>query len=122
MQNSLQGMRMNLVGSVKCESEAAFPEAVVAIAQKRAHRESTGTRIAKASRPSWWLLYTILPITILLFVVAAGVSPTNGWRTAAEFLSAIIAISSVALWVHANRMALILTNYGPHSEETADRS
>jgi hypothetical protein len=84
--------------------------------------ERTTTYRAKRSRPAWWLLYSLLPLTIVLFLVADQAPQAHGWRIASELIAAFVIVGAIALWVHANRMALILSTYGADSKGFRDQA
>ena len=65
----------------------------------------------KTPKAQWGLLYTILPVAILLLVAAHRLSPSAGWRVFAECLAALAVIGLAALWVRANRLALALLDH-----------
>lgn len=77
-------------------------------------RRTTDAR--KNQRPAWWLLYIAVPLTALLFLLADRLSASSGWRTGSEMLATLIGLSAIGLWLRANRMALIMTEYFDHSE------
>jgi hypothetical protein len=62
----------------------------------------------KSPKPKWWLLYAVLPVGAALLVAADLLSPSAGWRMAAEGVAALIVLALMALWVRANRLALAL--------------
>jgi hypothetical protein len=67
-------------------------------------------------KPAWWLLYAVVPLTVLLFMLADLLSPTSGWRSASELLAALVLLWAIGLWLRANRLALILADYCDQSE------
>ncbi len=62
----------------------------------------------KDPKPKWWLLYGMLSLAMALLIAAGLRSPSAGWRVFAEFLATLLTIGAIALWVHANRVALAL--------------
>ncbi len=75
--------------------------------------------VMKGPKPKWWLLYGMLPLAMSLLIAAGLRSPSAGWRVFAEFLASLLTIGAIALWVHANRVALALL--GAPSEATKPR-
>lgn len=67
-------------------------------------------------KPAWWLLYAILPLTAFLFMLADAVPATSRWRSVSELAATLGVSCAIALWVRANRIALILTEPREHSE------
>jgi hypothetical protein len=65
---------------------------------------------AECPKPAWWLLYAVLPLTILLFMLADLVPATSGWRSVSELLASFVVIGAISLWVRENRTALILAD------------
>ncbi len=62
----------------------------------------------KNPKPNWWLLYGILPLAMALLIAADLRSPSAGWRVFTESLVSLLTIGAIAIWVHANRVALAL--------------
>ena len=77
-------------------------------------------RSARKPRPAWGWLYAVLPLTVLLFLTADMVPAPSGWHTLAEMIAALAVIGAIALWMHANRLALILAEYDVQSEATPE--
>ncbi len=71
----------------------------------------------KTPRPKWWQLYAVLPLGAALLVAAELVSPTAGWRELTDGLASLVVIGAMALWVHANRVALALPDEPSGSSE-----
>jgi hypothetical protein len=71
----------------------------------------------KTPKPKWWLLYGVLPLGAALLAAAELVSPTAGWLGFTEGLASLIIIGAMALWVHANRVALALPDEPSGSSE-----
>ncbi len=63
-----------------------------------------------SSKPAWWVLYTLLPIAIVLLIAAHLTAPSNSWREIAEGIASLMVIGAMALWIHANRVALALVD------------
>lgn len=60
-----------------------------------------GTR----KRPAWLLLYTLLPLTIGLFLLAERIPEWSLWRPVAECAALILVFGAALAWVRANRLA-----------------
>ena len=71
----------------------------------------------RAPKPRWGQLYALLPLGAALLVAAQLVAPTAGWQEFTEGLASLIIIGAIALWVHANRVALALPEERPGSSE-----
>ncbi len=71
----------------------------------------------KTPKPKWWLLYAVLPLGAALLVAAELVAPTAGWQEFTQGLASLIIIGAMALWVHANRVALALPDEPSGSSE-----
>jgi hypothetical protein len=64
--------------------------------------------VMKDPKPKWWLLYGMLPLAMALLIAADLRSPSAGWRVFTESLASLLTIGAIAIWVHANRVALAL--------------
>ena len=62
----------------------------------------------KNPKPTWWSLYALLPLAIVLLVAAHGWLPGGGGRASAEAVVSLAAMGAIAVWVRANRLALAL--------------
>ena len=71
--------------------------------------------VVKNLRPKWWLLYAALPLGAALLVAADLVSPSAGGRVFTESLASLLTIGAIAIWVHANRVALALPGKPPQT-------
>ncbi len=60
-------------------------------------------------RPAWGWLYTVFPLTILLFALADLVPETSGWRIFTETLAVLVIFGALAVWVRSNRSALAVS-------------
>jgi hypothetical protein len=61
----------------------------------------------KAPKPKWWRLYAVLPLGAALLVGADLVAPSAGWRAFTEVLVSLATLGAIALWLRANRVALM---------------
>ena len=64
----------------------------------------------KTPKPKWWLLYAVLPLGATLLALTELLSPSAGWRMFVEGLASMTVLCAIALWVHANRVALALSD------------
>ncbi len=71
-------------------------------------------------KPAWWLLYAFLPLTALLFMLADAVPATSRWRSISELAATFGVLCAIALWVRANRIALILAEHFAPSESSRE--
>lgn len=83
-------------------------EIVETTSQDRLALERVTPSRGRRPKPAWWLLYAILPLTALLFVLADAVPATSRWRSVSELAATLGVLCVIALWVQANRIALIL--------------
>ena len=95
-------------------------DTVGTIALDPAYDKSHTTAERRSRRPAWWLLYIMIPLTALLFLLADQLSPTSGWRTGSEIVATSIGLFAIALWLRANRTALIMAEYFDRSEGPAE--
>ncbi len=73
---------------------------------------SPGRRLkVRSSKPTWWMLYALLPLAAGLLVTAHLASLSLGWREFTEASVSLITMGAIALWLHANRVALILEEH-----------
>ncbi len=86
--------------------------------QELAEREDAPTASRRRGKPAWWLLYVSLPLTAFVFGVADMVPATSGWRSLSELVSTLVIFLGIGLWLHANRLALMLAEYEEQSEST----
>lgn len=68
-------------------------------------------------KPKWWLLYAVLPFGAALLVAADLLSPSTGWRMAAEGAAALVTLGLMACWIRANRLALALLGAPAEAEQ-----
>lgn len=61
----------------------------------------------KHPRPSWWLLYLLLPLMIGLLYLESQTPWTAGWHRAAQIGIVLITYDLVWLWLRANEGALL---------------
>lgn len=61
-------------------------------------------------KPTWWLLYSVVPLATALLIAADLLSPTTGWRQLADGVVSLAILGAIALWVRANRVALALSD------------
>ena len=73
--------------------------------------KETTTARPKHRRPAWWLLYAVLPLTGFLFWLADLVPATSGFRPVSELFATLMIFLAIALWLHANRLAMTLADY-----------
>jgi hypothetical protein len=95
-----------------------FPRPARARSMDRLERREAMVRSRNRPKPPWHVLYSMVAVSILLFVVADVESPTDGWRILAECLGTGLIIGLMALWVRANRTALAVARDAPHGGET----
>ena len=62
----------------------------------------------KNPKPTWSALYALLPFAFGLLVAVHHWSPDGVWRTLAQAVVTLAVIGAMALWVRANRVALVL--------------
>jgi energy-converting hydrogenase Eha subunit C len=62
----------------------------------------------KNPKPTWWMLYALLPLALVLLVVAHRWLPVGSGRALVEAVVSLVVIAAMALWVRANRLALAL--------------
>ncbi len=93
-----------------------FPEPGEIAGRRRDEREAAPIAASGKAKPAWWLLYAMLPLTVLAFGLADVVPATSGWRSVSELLATLAIFIGIALWLRANRLALTLATYGSGSE------
>jgi hypothetical protein len=118
MDQVVRGLRSRRYGSPASTSEASILSEIVdeKTCPDQLPSEGVAAGCEKRPKPAWWLLYAVLPLTILLFSVAHRIPATSGWRVTAELMAALVVICAVALWVRVNRTALILARYDEHAK------
>ena len=117
MHGALRGLGSNVRRFLDGGSDATLlPEVVETARRDESQPEGAAPLGAKRPKPAWWLLYGVVPLTALLFMLADLLSPTSGWRSASEFLAALVVLWAIGLWLRANRIALILADYCDQSE------
>ena len=62
----------------------------------------------KNPRPRWWALYLLLPLAMVLLVAAHRWLPAGAGRAFAQAVVSLAVVGAMALWVRANRVALVL--------------
>jgi hypothetical protein len=73
------------------------------------------------SRPHWWILYAILPMTVGLFVLEVNTTMPPVLHQVAEVGILLFAFACVELWLNASTMALIRGEDRPRPEWSAAR-
>lgn len=58
-------------------------------------------------KPAWGLLYVVFLLAVVLLVAAHLGAPSPAVREVAEGLASLLVIGAMALWVRANRLALV---------------
>lgn len=58
-------------------------------------------------KPAWGLLYAVFLLAVVLLVAAHLEAPSPSWREAADGVASLLVIGAMALWVRANRLALL---------------
>ncbi len=72
------------------------------------------------AKPTWWMLYALLPLAAGL-LLAAHLAPLSlGLREFTEASVSLMTMGAIALWLHANRIALILEDHQQDSSGTID--
>jgi hypothetical protein len=74
----------------------------------------------RGRKPAWWLLYALLPLAVGLLVAAHLVSQSLAWREFTEGVASLVVIGAMALWVRANRVALVLEDYQQDPDRVID--
>jgi len=72
----------------------------------------------RTPKPKWWLLYSVVPMALVLLIAADLASPSAGWRQVAEGVASLVIMGAAALWVRMNRVALALLDRAPESGES----
>ncbi len=62
----------------------------------------------KTPRPAWWAFYSLLPLAAALLVAVGWWIPAGAGRMLAEAAVSLAILGGMALWVRANRVALVL--------------
>ncbi len=88
-----------------------FPELVELTHPDRIEREERPFAIPPRAKPAWWLLYALLPLSVLVFGLADAVPATRGWHSASELFATLVVFLGIGLWLRLNRPALILADY-----------
>jgi len=65
-------------------------------------------------RPAWFLLYSLLPAAVLLFLLAELIPETNLWRAVTQSAILLVVLGAALAWVRGNRVHLL------RSDEKAD--
>ena len=76
----------------------------------------------KNPKPAWWLLYALLPLAAVLLIAAAIECPSAGGRECLEGMVSLAVIGAIAVWVRANRVALILEDHQQDPDRVDTRS
>ena len=98
MHGAVRGLDSNVQGFLEGGSDATLLlEAVETTRQDESRLEGAAPLRAKRPKPAWWLLYAVVPLTALLFMLADLLSPTSGWRSASEFLAALVVLWAIGL-------------------------
>ena len=74
----------------------------------------------KNPKPAWWLLYALLPLAAVLLIAAAIECPSAGGRECLEGMVSLAVIGAIAVWVRANRVALILEDHQQDPDRVTD--
>ncbi len=95
-----------------------FPEVAQIAKREGVQREETAVSLPRNVKPAWWLLYAMLPLTVLAFGLADLVPAASGWRPVSELSATLAIFVGIGLWRRANRLALTLAAYGDGSGST----
>ncbi len=74
----------------------------------------------RSPEPAWWLLYGLLPLAVVLLVAAHLASSSLAWREFTEGSVSLMVIGAMALWVRANRVAVILEDHQQDPDRVTD--
>ncbi len=88
-----------------------FPEIIQVVGANPDIVKETTTARPKRRSPAWWLLYSVLPLTGLLFWLADHVPATSGFRSVSELFATLVTFLAIALWLRTNRLAMTLVDY-----------
>ncbi len=68
-------------------------------------------------KPTWWMLYALLPLAVGLLVAAHLASSSLAWREVTEGSASLVIMGTMALWIRANRVAIILSDHPQEPDE-----
>ncbi len=58
-------------------------------------------------KPKWWLLYGMGLLAAVLLMAVHFAVPSGGFRALAEGIASLAIIGAAAVWIRANRIALV---------------
>ncbi len=76
------------------------------IEERPADSHSGQTKAMSSPKPRWSLLYTMIPLALLLLLGARAGVPSAGWREVADCVVSLAVIGAMAVWLRLNRVAL----------------
>lgn len=121
MHGAVPAIRSNRSELLEDGSDGPFLLQIVeTTGQDRLPLERVAASRGRRPKPAWWLLYAILPLTALLFMLADAVPAASRWRSLSELAATLGVFCAIALWVRANRIALILAEYFDPSESSRE--
>ena len=68
----------------------------------------------QSRKPSWWLLYLLVPLVVGLFLMVDSVAIPSGWRPAAQIAVLLLVFALVYAWLERNSVALYSTHEADH--------
>ncbi len=71
-------------------------------------------------KPTWWMLYALLPLAVVLLLAAHLASPSLAWREVTEGSVSLLIMGAMALWIRANRVAIILRDHPQEADGMID--